>query len=54
VTAERLFRRWLSMEAVVSYWDASKFRFDAAETAQQDLLLKVSEKPRNTVLLLSN
>ena len=45
-TAERLFRRWLSMEAIESYWDASKFRFDAAETAQQDLLLKLSEKPR--------
>jgi len=44
--AERLFRRWLSIERVEPYWEASKFRFDAAQTAQQDLLLKIAEKPR--------
>jgi len=44
-SAERLHRRWLSIEAVESYWEASKFRFNEAETAQQDLMLKLSEKP---------
>src|SRR5205823_8979117 len=45
-TAERLHRRWLAIEEVEAYWEASKFRFNAAETAQQDLMLRLSEKPR--------
>src|SRR2546430_15479923 len=44
-TAERLHRRWLAIEAVEPYWEASKFRFSSAETAQQDLMLRLSEKP---------
>jgi len=44
-TAERLRRRWLAIEAVESYWEASKFRFNEAEIAQQDLMLRLSEKP---------
>jgi DNA modification methylase len=44
-TAERLHRRWLAIETVESYWEASKFRFNVAEIAQQDLMLKLSEKP---------
>ena len=42
------------MEAVVSYWDASTFRFDAAETAQQDLLLSSPKSPGNIALLRSS
>jgi DNA modification methylase len=44
-TSERLHRRWLAVEEVESYWAASKFRFSLSEIAQQDLMLKLSEKP---------
>ena len=43
--AERLHRRWLAIETVESYWESSKFRFNGGEIAQQDLALKLSEKP---------
>ncbi len=42
---ERLPRRWLAIEVVESYWEASKFRFNEAETARQDPMLRLSEKP---------
>jgi DNA modification methylase len=44
-TAERLHRRWLAIEALEPYWEASKFRFNLGDIAQQDLVLKLSEKP---------
>jgi DNA modification methylase len=44
-TAEKLHRRWISIEQVESYWEAGKFRFSETDLAQQDLVLKLSEKP---------
>jgi DNA modification methylase len=44
-TAERLFRRWLTMELVESYWQAGRFRFDVADINQSDLALQLSEAP---------
>lgn len=44
-TAERLFRRWLTMEFVESYWESGKFRFDKAQTSQSDLALQLSDSP---------
>jgi site-specific DNA-methyltransferase (cytosine-N4-specific) len=44
-TAERLFRRWLTMELVESYWEAGKFRFGQADLNQRDLSLQLSETP---------